>query len=450
MQNRALTNHSARFEVPLNWSPIFLDFIIDHKEDISSVYGSIVGEPSGRPIPHSCQLNTDHLPDAQKLRNFVDLLHNAGISFNLIVNSSCYGNRLFSDQGKEWVKTQVRQIISLGIEWITVTSYDLARRISSLAPRIKIIMSVMHNMKDIDAIAFTKKQDFNFAGVVIGKGVTRQIPKLKRILACLQTLNLKGILIANDFCPAPNCPERMSDHNNACAHYYANEEDYVSPSIHCRKMVMQNPVHFLQAPVINPYDINFYENIGVQYFKLTDRVMPDRTLMKVCEAYFNRQHDGNLFDLFTYTSYLDEFPRTPRSLSDAEIIDIYLGGYKEFKARRTHFIYQPFVNAKTLSGPGNFFEFFEEERCSMNCGSRTMGLPGCHYCEDQAERLLKHNQDDLKAVHDNIVRYIKLSRIPKGEIRTQWPKYGDKCLSEWIRSGEPAENCEIVDVSQMV
>lgn len=412
----APTPSPARFEVPLNWSPAFLDFIIENKEHISTVYGSITGEPGGRPIPHSPLLPSADVPDTERLRLFVGRINNVGIEFNLIMNFSCHGNRLFSDEGKGWLRQQVEEIDRLGIEWATVTSYDLARRLSDLAPKLKLIMSVMLNITNIDAIAYTLKQDFNCAGFVIGKGIIKEIPRLKHVVGYLHRKNLKAIVIANDFCPTGNCPERMSDHNNACAHYHSNPEDYVSPSIHCRAMSMMEPAHFLQAPVVNPFDIGFYESIGVRHFKLTDRVMPDEILMKVCKAYFSRRYDGNLFDLFTYTSYLGETPGSPRRLSDDQIADIYLGGYKAFKAHRTYFVCQPFVEARTLSGPGRFFEFFEKGKCTMQCGSRASDIPGCYYCEDKAKALLQYDADDWSAVRDNIARYIQISRVPKAEL----------------------------------
>ncbi|MGZ5486182.1 MAG: U32 family peptidase, partial [Nitrososphaeraceae archaeon] len=331
-------------------------------------------------------------------------------------NSSCYGNHNFSDEGKKWIKNQVQQMKSIGIESVTVTNYDLARRISDIAPDIKIILSVMFNIIDVDAITYTQKQNFNFSGVVIGKGLTKRIPNLKHFLKFLRSQNLKGIVIANDFCPTSNCPERMSDHNNTCAHYHDNKEDYISPSIHCREMAMADPAHFLQAPIINPNDIDFYESIGVQYFKLTDRVMPDSTLIKACEAYFKRQYSGNLFELFTYTSYLGEQPKSARRLSDEEITDIYLGGYASFKSHRSYFVCQPYADAETLSKSGGFFDFFAQGKCTLQCGSRRMEIPGCFYCEDQAQQLLKYDSEEWHNVHDNISRYIKLSRKSKDEI----------------------------------
>jgi collagenase-like PrtC family protease len=408
---------AARFEVPLNWSPSFLRFVLDQKHHISTVYGSIVGEPGGRPIPHSGDLSADQNPDAKSLELFVGELRDAGISFNLAMNASCYGNRLFGDDGKAWVIEQVNQIRRLGIDWVTITSFDLARRISALAPDVKILISVMHNMTEIDAIAYTIKQDFNFAGLVIGKGITKQIPRLQRVLAYLRSQKIKAVVMANDFCPTSNCPERMSDHNNACAHYHDNPEDYVSPSIHCRNMSMMEPAHFLQAPVINPFDIPFYESLGVKHFKLTDRVMPDRTLIQVCRAYFERRYNGNLFDLFTYTSYLGDAPAVPRHLTDDQIEEIYLGGYSAFKSARTHFVCQPVVEAKALSGPGSFFEFFEAGHCTMQCGSRTQEIPGCYYCEDKASELLRYDKAEWKAVQSNIERFIKISHLRKEDIR---------------------------------
>lgn len=411
------TNHSrGRFELPLNWSPAYLEFLVEHKDQISTVYGSIVGEAGGRVIPHSPQLSAEQRPDVSMLRAHVDTLNRAGIEFNLIMNFSCHGNRLFSDEGKQWLQHQVDLINELNIQWVTVTSYDLARRLSNLAPHVKLVMSVMLNITNIDAFAYTLKQDFNCGGFVIGKGIIKEIPRLRRIVNFLDRKELRAIVIANDFCPTGNCPERMSDHNNACAHYHDNPEDYVSPSIHCREMSMMEPAHFLQAPIVSPFDIPFYESIGVRHFKLTDRVMPDATLMTVSEAYFNRRYDGNIFDLFTYTSYLGDVPKTPRRLSDEQIADIYLGGYAAFKAHRSYFVCQPRADAQDLSGPGKFFEFFAEGKCTMQCGSRASDIPGCYYCEDKAQELLKF-PEEWDDVQDNIRRYIAISRVQKQELR---------------------------------
>ncbi|MGZ5500642.1 MAG: hypothetical protein ACXWEW_05795, partial [Nitrososphaeraceae archaeon] len=65
---------------------------------------------------------------------------------------------------------------------------------------------------------------------------------------------------------------------------------------------------------------------------------------------------------------------------------------------------------------GGFFDFFAQGKCTLQCGRRRMEIPGCFYCEDQAQQLLKYDSEEWHNVHDNISRYIKLSRKSKDEI----------------------------------
>lgn len=403
----------AAFELPMNWSDETTEFILAHRDNIWTVYGSLPGEAGGRPIPHSPELHGSGLPDERKRRLLVKRLTKAGLSFNLAINASCYGNSLFTEAGKKWVSEQVGLLADLGIEWVTVASFDLARRISAQAPQVKILLSVMFNITELDAVAYAIKQDFNLGGIILGKGLTRKTSQLRRIVRFMRSRGLHPVVIANDFCPTANCPERMSDHNNACAHYHDFPFEYVSPSIHCRRMSMADPAHYLQAAVINPNDLRFYEDLGVRHFKLTDRVMPHATLRSVCEAYFAREYDGNLFDLFTYTSYLGKKPPDRRELTDSEIVDIYNGGYQALKRSRAYFVCQPRADARDLSTPNGFFQFFAEGRCTMQCGSKRHEIPGCSHCEDYAERMLVFDQDEWRAVQSNIERYIAVSRLPR-------------------------------------
>lgn len=406
-------NLQAQYEVPLNWSPPFLDFICENRSFIWCVYGSIVGEPGGRPIPHSIRLPPAERPDKERLRHVVERLGDAGISFNLVMNSSCYGNRLCTDDGKVWLRGQAETIRELGIEWVTVSNFDLARRLSSLVPQAKILLSVMFNVVSIDAVTYIIKQDFNFRGMVVGKGITKRLPRLQTVVCFLEERGLKAVVMANDFCPTANCPERMSDHNNSCAHYHSHPFDYMSPSIYCRLMAMRDPSHYLQGSYINPNDIPVYESLGVRQFKLTDRVMPDDELIRVCRAYFSRHYCGNLFDLFTYTSYLGHPVPECRHLSDVELARTYLGGYTALKEKRPFFVYKPYLDAQSCSGPGSFFEYFQKGGCTADCGSRLYGVPGCTYCEERAKDLIQYDRDDWNTIRSNIERYIRMAQAQK-------------------------------------
>lgn len=413
-------NTKTQFAVPLNWSHAFLDFVLDNRTRIATVYGSIAGEPGGRPLPYAANLSPAQIPNQDKIRRYVSKLLETGVQFNLAFNTSCHGNRIYSESGKDWLRSHIELMRDLEIESVTVSSFDIARRISHFAPSIKITLSVMFNITTIDAISYALKQDFNLAGVVVGKGIMRRIPLLKSLLKFASNHGIQAILIANDFCPSGNCPERMSDHNNSCAHFHSTPEEYVSPSIHCRRMAMHEPAHFLQAPVIYPHEVDYYHALGAHHFKLTDRVMPDEVLMNVCQAYFSGDYLGNLFDLFTYTSYLGQETKInieSLRLSDTQLAEIYLNGYSKFKEYRMNFICKPTMT-KTQLIKSRFFDFFDKGKCTMECGSRVREIVGCLYCEEKSKNLISYNNEAWSAVLSNIERYIMITRLSKGEIET--------------------------------
>lgn len=407
---------AAKFEVPFNWSDGFLDFIVTNREHIDSVYGSLPGEPTGRPIPHP--LDQKDAPDERKLREVVETLHSAGIEFNLIMNASCTGNTLLTDEGKMRLERKVKKLRDIGVEQITVANFDLARRVSALDPNIGILMSVIFNITEPDQLLYMRRQDFNFRGLVVGKGLNRNLPKLKKFLQL--AADLKTIVIANDFCPIPNCPERITDHNNTCAHKHLpfdpqlGRQQDVSPSLHCRKLVTEDPALHLKAPIINPNDLALYEGIGARLFKLTDRVMPDEVLIAVCEAYFNRRYDGNLFDLFSYTSHYGQNMGPQRLLTPPEVEQVLEGVFGAKLAAKAHYLAKPYANALKLS-ESRFMSIFKDGRCENNCFDKDHNSKGCHHCGSFADKFLHINEEEARIGHTNVLAIIETARKRAGE-----------------------------------
>lgn len=405
----------VKFNVPFNWGDEFLGFVLENRQHIESVYGSLPREPTGRPIPHPLD-RRDVIPDETKLKTVVDTLRSAGIDFDLIMNASCTGNILFTDAGKARLENRVKGLRDLGIEQVTVANFDLARRISAIDPNIAILMSVIFNITEPDQLLYMRKQDFNFRGLIVGKGLNRNLPKLQRFLQL--AADLKTVVIANDFCPVPNCPERITDHNNTCAHRHLpfdprlGEQQYVSPSLHCRSLVTKDPSLHLKAPVINPNDLKLYARIGARRFKLTDRIMPDRVLMAVCEAYFRRKYGGNLFDLFSYTSHYSQDAGNQRLLTPDEVESILEEGCGAKLAGKAHYLAKPYADAMDLSESG-FMEMFERGGCDNNCFDKSHNPDGCHYCANFAKRYLRIDDEAITIGMANVRALIEASRKRK-------------------------------------
>ncbi len=404
-----------KFEVPFNWEPDFLDFLETHKDKVHSVYGSLPGEATGRPIPHSSSVNKSAIT-TKYFAEVVDRLKKLGIDFNLVMNATCNANTHHTNEGKKRIKEKVERISDIGINTVTVANFDLARRISDINSEIRIMLSIIFNITQLDQIRYARRQDFNLQGVLVGKGLNRNLPLLKRFLD--RTKDLDAIAIANDFCPSANCPERITDHNNSCAHKNMpmspeyGEQYYVSPSTNCRAMTLQDPAYFLRAPVINPNDLAVYADAGVKTLKLTDRIMPSKKLMEICDAYFGGEYDGNLFDLFSYTGHFDNTHLPQRRLSKEEVRKIVQGGYQNLASHRNLFRLNPFLSARALSESG-FMKPFEKGACDHDCYHEEVAPSGCQHCDNYADRFLEIDEE----LKDIVLHNIKtLQAVSKQEI----------------------------------
>lgn len=145
-------NTESMYEVPFNWSEKFLEFIQDKADNIDSVYGSLPYEPTGRPIPH--KLDQLDLPDDNRLRKVIEQLKSSGIDFHLIMNASCTGNTLFTNEGKRSLENKVKSLEECGIGKVVVANFDLARRISAINPNLRILMSVIFNITEPDQLMY--------------------------------------------------------------------------------------------------------------------------------------------------------------------------------------------------------------------------------------------------------------------------------------------------------
>lgn len=273
------------------------------------------------------------------------------------------------------------------------------------------------NITETDQLLYLARQDFNCKGLVIGKGLVRNLPKLARFIEATKSVGISPTVIANDFCPTPNCPERVTDHNNVCAHKHLpfdndlGEQHYISPSIYCRQIVMRDPSMYLKAATINPNSLAEYEGIGASTFKLTDRVMPDDQIMRVCRAYFDRDYDGNIFDLFSYTSHMGNLAKGQRELLRAEVEEILRGGYDELRRHRGSFVAQPYASAKELANSG-FMAPFRRGTCFNRCHDEVFNPRGCRHCVQHTNQLVRIDNQLAGVVQRNIKLLVECATRP--------------------------------------
>jgi collagenase-like PrtC family protease len=256
---------------------------------VTEVYGKfpadVVG--GGRPSYMGTPLTKS------ELAGYVSLLSRQGIAFNYLLNSSCLGNR---EWGRRWQKKLLRLLEDLGamgIRRLTVATPYLLERIKTAFPEFYVKAGIYAQIdtprrarfwKDLGADALTLE---SFS-------INRDFSALRAIRAAVEG---ELQLVANHAC-LPNCPMQPY-HQNGFAHSSDGSRtlfiDYCF--LTCTLQRLQDPSQLIKAGWIRPEDTGFYETLGYEHLKLTERGIPSGELLKRVRAYGERRFTGNLAEL---------------------------------------------------------------------------------------------------------------------------------------------------------
>jgi len=273
------------------WDDKLLLKYSEYKE-IKEVYGSLRKGIIGSTRPAM------FLPDVtiDKAKKHIELAHSLGIEFNYILNASCLGNLEFTADGQKKIMDYLRLIIDkLDVDVITVANPFLIELIKSEYPHVKIKASEIADIKSAQRARFYK--DLGADILTIEIMYNRDFETLKAIR---KAVNVELEVVVNSACIL-HCPFH-DYHNNITSHttqkhYNSFYIDYCV--IKCLSLKLLNPSELIKAPWIRPEDLGEYEKIGINRFKISNRVGRKDFGLKCLDAYSKRNWNGNLAELLT-------------------------------------------------------------------------------------------------------------------------------------------------------
>jgi hypothetical protein len=157
--------------------------------------------------------------------------------------------------------------------------------------------------------------------------------------------------------------------------------------------------HLVRAPWIRPEDIQEYEAIGIDMFKISGREFPTSRLKRALEAYASRKYEGNLLDLQSCILFSLDAPL----------------GEMDVKTRQTRLMglasHMPMVSSKLENLPqldirldntalDGFIDFFKEGKCTSLCHK-------CGYCQSWTEKALTYDPQSVEFYRDALGKLIK-------------------------------------------
>jgi collagenase-like PrtC family protease len=338
-----------RLNIPTNFDPHLIEAIADFP--IDTVYGKVRQDIIGGGRPSQA------LPDASRdeVAEHVRLVHQKGFVFNYLLNSSCIGNFASSEDFGLTFRSYMDWIVEIGVDWVTVSIPYLIEIILRRYPELKVSVSVFSHVDSVDQALFY--ESFGVHEITIVQLYNRDFAFLKKFR---EHLSCDLQIIVNNACLL-GCPYRRY-HANINSHSTQIGQECIGfdyPTVSCTQKRLQHPVEFIKSPWIRPEDLNYYEAIGIDKFKISGRTKSTPWLISTIRAYAEGRSPANFADLLSMPNGPGSYCR--KSYDGAEKARVY-------------------IDSKKLNG---FMKPFTRSSCqTVNCGS-------CGYCREVAQKAVR-------------------------------------------------------------
>ena len=339
---------------------------------IYETYGSIPGYLVGSIRPS----NTLKSITKEELFSYIKKGKELGIGFNYIMNSTVLDGFEYNKELKMEVINFIKELVSVGLSKITISVPYLIKLVRKYFPNLHIVASICMEISSLQGLEDVRELGVN--SVVMAKDTNRDFKLLRNIL------KNKGELSIKLLCTTP-CIFKCSDliyHMNFSSiqdnklknSYQITGKVIPHTAVRCQMRRLKNPVEFIKSPWIRPEDLDYYNKIGIEYFKIDGRDKTEDYNLEVINAYMNEEYDGNL--LYLMQNYY------PKNSLEFLTID-----------KLPNFKLGVFLDNKLLN---NFINYFYDEGNPCN-----EGCQNCNYCENWKEKAIQIKDE-------NIEKYMKV------------------------------------------
>lgn len=243
----------------------------------------------------------------KELEEYVSIAKDNGIDFNYTLNSFMpYGSKINLNNHLSEVVDFIGYLESIGVYRLTIANPLMLEIIRKYAKsNIELEISTCAHIDTISQIKYFHE----VYGVNKVCGNLNKNRDFKFLEAAAKYCNDNGIiyeLMVNEFCGvggegyATHCVYRDS-----CYMCHATNETYEDtilldnyPMDLCTKSRNADPVNWLRVKWIRPEDLKYYNDIGLNHFKITGRTGSTEYICKTLQSYIDESFDGNLLNLW--------------------------------------------------------------------------------------------------------------------------------------------------------
>ena len=368
-----------KISLATNFDDALIDAIKEYP--IYEVYGKMTNDfisGGGRPS------STVGTISYEMLTRHVKKVREADIKFNYLLNGSCTSNVEQDTTWQNHFKEFLNDLKNIGVNALTISNPFLVQYVKKYFPDdFMIRISTFACIDSLEKAQYWENFGADILCVDFTK-INRDFKTLKNMVDGLKKSRIE-ILVTNSC--LKNCP-MIYTHTNSLSHASQRTdreklyEDW--GLLYCQKQELLHIEQYIKSPWVRPEDIKYYENIGIEHFKITERGFPTKELVKRVRAYSERKYDGNLLDLIQghgveEKQSLEKAPIRKKLINRTDI-------YEEIKrvrglGQKREFERHIYIDNNKLEG---FLEHFVQGKCNGKCEE-------CQYCLNIANKVISKN-----------------------------------------------------------
>ncbi|MGO8991643.1 MAG: U32 family peptidase [bacterium] len=385
-----------RYSIATNWDFDLLERL--EGTSVQSLYGQMWNDPLGG------GRMALFIPKVGKteVASFIAEARKRGLSFNYLINTTCFDNLEFTKKGYKKIVEHIEWISSTGANMVTVTLPFLLDMVKREFPNLKVCVSSFARIQNIHLARYW--EDLGADKIILPESIGRDFRTLRSIR---EAVGCELELIANHCCLF-QCPLDLH-HRNMVSH--GSQEghpcggfapDYCK--LACQRLKLFRPAELIKSRWIRPEDVSDYEVMGIDCLKLIERFRGTESLVQILNAYERKSYKGNLVELLSLPQQGAFLSPNMEVLQRTDLIEPEK--MKEaMEVLKEPFPGKVFIDNSKLNG---FLDYFKKTDCLHTDCDR------CGYCEQMASKAISIDEEWRKEMISRFEKAIDI--LITGEI----------------------------------
>jgi len=327
--------------------------------------------------------------DDEKLKEHINVLHSYNIKFLYTMNTANLHGKEYDEKFLNSLKEEIHKLVNFGVDGFIVALPFLVYFVKREYPDIEVSISSFARITNIRKVEEYLKMGVNT--IIMDEDSNRNFSLLEASSKLAKKYNVDIEVITNNTC-LWGCPYKLT-HDQVTS--YLSAKDGVKnvwfeyPVLFCATEVRNDFGNLIRMRWIRPEDLRYYEEIGIDRFKIAGRNKRTDWLVNVVKAYSERKYEGNLIDILSYV----QGRATTSALRK-------INASSEYETLMKVYI-------DNTAFPSNWLSYFKYNRCEER------SCEECRYCDVIAEKVVKIDgkllakQNEIKPPIELIPRFTK-------------------------------------------